>query len=164
MIKNNSISYNTFMRFMPFILAQEGGFSDDKNDSGGRTNFGILEREYRAYTGKPNANIEHISMDEVFAIYYNKYWLPSGADNLPEGLNVTHFDTAVNLGLSQAATCLKRTHRDGWSGKALAFAYLADRSAVYDKIVQAHPQDKAFIHGWDNRLAALKALVEKVTA
>ena len=151
-----------------FVLEAEGSeYTDDPNDSGGPTKYGItwidLKNYRKLHTLFP-ASVRDMTVNEAKEIYRFRYWNPSGCAALPTGLDLVHFDTAVNLGLSQAATCLKRTHRDGWTGKALAFAYLADRSAVYDKIVQAHPQDKAFIHGWDNRLAALKALVEKVTA
>ena len=38
-----------FERIFDYLLRVEGGYSDDKNDKGGKTKFGITEEEARKY-------------------------------------------------------------------------------------------------------------------
>lgn len=147
-----------------FVLEAEGGLTNDPNDSGGLTNRGLTHTDIEQWNVKhaQKLDIRLLTIEQARLVYRQKYWITCGAGKLPSGVDVVHFDTAVNLGLSQAQTCLNRTHKPGFSPRATCFAYLADRSAVYDKIVAAHPQDEVFRKGWQNRLEALKALVERL--
>ena len=38
-----------FERIFDYLLRVEGGYSDDKNDKGGKTKFGIIEEEARDF-------------------------------------------------------------------------------------------------------------------
>ena len=151
-------------RAIEFVLASEGGLSDDKADSGGLTNKGLTHTDIDAWNHShgTSINIRALTTAQAEVIYKSKYWFASGADKLGTGLDAVHFDTAVNMGLAQATICLNRSYNPGWSSRALAFAYLADRSGVYKRIIDAHPKDEVFRVGWNNRILALKALVNEL--
>jgi len=40
---------NRFEKIFDYLLKVEGGYSDDKNDKGGKTKYGIIEEEARHY-------------------------------------------------------------------------------------------------------------------
>lgn len=82
-----------------FVLAEEGGYSNNPADPGGETNFGISRRAY------PNLDIRGLSREAAIALYRRDYWdaLPA----LPGRLAVCVFDFAVNAGLRQAIMTLQ---------------------------------------------------------
>lgn len=41
-----------FEACLPFVLKEEGGYSNTPGDHGGATNYGIIQREYNAYRDK----------------------------------------------------------------------------------------------------------------
>lgn len=89
----------TFDVAVAFVLAQEGGLTNDPNDPGGQTNFGLTKDD----TPNPAA----LTKDQAISIYQSKYWGPSHSDKLPSAVAVMHFDTAVNQGLNAAARLLQ---------------------------------------------------------
>lgn len=96
---------------MPFILKEEGGYSNDAHDTGGMTMHGIIQREYDKYRrskGLPLQWVKKISEDEQNDIYWNEYWLPR-CPNLPAGLDLSFFNIAVNGGPTRATHLLQRT-------------------------------------------------------
>ena len=115
----------------------EGGYGDDPADPGGPTNHGITLAELAAWRhlrlDESNAaamqdELKRITADEVRAIYLQNYWRPSGADSLPAGLGLMHFDAAVNQGVGTAIRLLQRavdTSPDGEFGPLTAAAAVA---------------------------------------
>lgn len=104
---------------LPFTLAQEcphpndwsnpANFSNDKYDSGGQTMCGIIQREYdlwRKGHGLPTQDVRKMSQDEGQAIYRIGYWMPH-CPLLPAGLDLQYFDTAVNMGTTEAIKILQ---------------------------------------------------------
>src|SRR6201986_252592 len=74
-----SITSQSFTASLPFILRWEGGFVDDPDDRGGRTNKGVTQNVYHAWRadqGLPQQDVQQINDQEVAAIYYQRYWLP----------------------------------------------------------------------------------------
>ncbi len=72
-----------FYTLLDYVFADEGGFSNHKNDRGGRTNFGISQIAMDEYTRKrnlPHKDVKYITKDEAAKIYYEDYYLKSGAD------------------------------------------------------------------------------------
>jgi hypothetical protein len=65
----NTVPANpNFERSLEFVLDAEGGFSDDKHDRGGKTNKGILQREYDRYRDNRQENrcsVKEISDDTM---------------------------------------------------------------------------------------------------
>ena len=88
------------------LLKHEGGFSDHPDDPGGKTRYGITEAVARevGYRG----NMQDLPLDLAKRIYFERYWLPSRAADLPAPLRYPHFDAAVNSGPKAAARWLQR--------------------------------------------------------
>jgi lysozyme family protein len=101
-----------FDKSLQLILKFEGGFCDDPQDKGGKTNFGIIQTVYDTYRKSKNIPIQSVQLitdQEVKDIYYKNYWLAAKCDKLPAGVDTVHFDAAVNCGTGQAAKFLQRT-------------------------------------------------------
>lgn len=88
-----------FSRAVEFVLDEEGGYSNDPQDPGGETKFGISKRAY------PNLDIANLTRDQAIAIYQRDYWdrLPT----LPGRLQFLVFDFAVNAGIRRAVQTLQ---------------------------------------------------------
>ena len=69
-----------YPQMLKFILAREGGYSNNKDDLGGETNKGITHTTYNSYRrskGLPTQSVKYISEDEMQEIYYNNYYKAS---------------------------------------------------------------------------------------
>jgi lysozyme family protein len=91
------------------IIAREGGYVNDPNDSGGETNFGITVKVARenGYTGKMIDMLRAVAEE----IYGKQYWDAVQGDQLvflSEKIADEVTDTAVNMGVHRAATFLQR--------------------------------------------------------
>ena len=93
------------------LIGHEGGLSDDPNDPGGLTKYGISQRSY------PNVDIKALTLDDAKAIYKRDYWNAVQMEHLPEGIRFDLFDMAVNSGVSQAVKMLQRAVGAGEDGK-----------------------------------------------
>jgi lysozyme family protein len=162
-----------FQASLPFILRWEGGFVDDPDDPGGRTNRGITQKTYdawRARRGLRPRNVKRISNDEVAAIYEVDYWAPPRCDLLARPLDLAQFDTAVNMGVRRSIRILQTALScdvDGAFGPTTAAAavacdvgatfatYCRIREGVYHSLVEKNPKLAKFLTGWLNRLNAL---------
>src|SRR4051812_11368048 len=99
------MSSTNFGNCLAAVLLEEGGKSDDKRDPGGRTNKGITQRTYDAWRtqrGELLQDVYHISDAEVAAIYDQEYWTRCSGPTLPDGVDLSVFDFAVNSGVSRA--------------------------------------------------------------
>jgi lysozyme family protein len=87
------------------LIGNEGGYSNNPNDPGGETNWGITVAVARAngYTGA----MQDMTMSYAKTIYAQAYWL-SAFDTLYYPVAFQLFDAAVNSGLSQAVRWLQR--------------------------------------------------------
>lgn len=146
-------------------LKWEGGWSDHKDDPGGKTMKGILQRVYdpwREKHGLPRQSVRLISDEEVTAIYRQNYWNIVQGDELPPGIDLAVFDFGVNSGPARGIRYLQAVlgvSADGHMGpvtiKAAADAdpvavvkkLMADRRAFLHKI----PHKASFIKGWMRR-------------
>jgi lysozyme family protein len=162
-----------FEASLPFILRWEGGFVDDPDDRGGRTNKGVTQNVYhawRAAQSMPQQDVQQISDQEVAAIYYERYWLTAKCDALHRKLDLAAFDTAVNMGPNRAIKVLQQAvgcEADGAFGDKTKAAcdscdlgeaminYCEIREGIYRTLAQRPGQDK-FLKGWLNRLNALR--------
>ena len=159
----------SFDKALPVILAAEGGFSDDRADPGGRTNFGITQATYDAWRtkhGEPAADVKDIPEDTVAAIYRFEYWLAGRCDRLPWPLALVHFDGCVNHGLDRAARLLQEVAGVAVDGKIgpltiaavsaaplrMASALITRRRGFYADIPKRRPQSAKFLPGWLRRM------------
>lgn len=103
----------------PWTLAQESpdpknwndprNYSNDKHDPGGQTFNGIIAREYdlwRKGHSLPTQDVRKMTEEEGQAIYRISYWMPK-CPALPAGLDLNYFDTAVNMGSTEATKILQ---------------------------------------------------------
>jgi len=100
-----------FEKVIDSVLAHEGGYSDDKVDPGGETNFGISKRQY------PDIDIKNLTIERAKEIYYQDYWLKGRCDQLPIQLVSIYFDMCVNFGLRGACRVLQRAANGKHSGR-----------------------------------------------
>lgn len=156
-----------------FVLKWEGGFVDDPDDRGGRTNKGVTQGTYDIYLkrkSQPPKDVLHISEGEVADIYRSMYWKGAKCDLLRDKLAFCHFDTAVNMGPRRAVRIVQRATgcaEDGIFGPATQKAceacdlgealisYCEIRGGLY-RTFASRPKQQKFLRGWMNRLNSLR--------
>ena len=159
-----------FERSLEFVLKAEGGFSNHPHDRGGKTNKGILQREYDKVRDNMQLDrqcVSKITDEEVEDIYYNDYWVPGCCYKLPWPLCAVHFDGCVNVGVGQQNRFLQRAvgaKDDGSFGPKTLMAYhakvedvgvdaivqniLEQRKDFYDLLTRLDAKQLSFIKGW----------------
>ena len=172
-----------FIACMPFILKEEGGYSNTPGDHGGATNFGIIQREYNVYRfGKklPLQSVRLISSDEYNEIYWTSYWLPNCA-KLPAGLDLSVFNINVNGGPGRGTKLLQQClaiHVDGvWGGETddavttlqaagdvqkIIKMFHDDERQFYAAIIAHDPSQQKFASDWFGRNDRCEALSLKM--
>lgn len=147
-----------FLACMPFVLQEEGGYSNDAHDTGGMTMHGIIQREYDKYRtskGLPHQWVKNISIDEQNEIYWTEYWLPN-CPNLPTGLDLSYFNIAVNGGPSRGTHLLQQSlgiTADGVYGADTAHAVSAINPADVRAIISKFASIEI---NWYRSLSAFK--------
>jgi lysozyme family protein len=91
------------------LIDREGGYSNNPNDAGGETNWGITASVARenGYAGSMAA----MTRDQAVAIYRTKFWAKPGLyliGPLSEKVAEEMFDTGVNMGTGTAAIFFQR--------------------------------------------------------
>lgn len=96
---------SNFEKAVEYVLANEGGYSDDPLDHGGATNWGITQYTLDDFRkiGMGSAfplDVKYLGRDQAIMIYKAKYWIfqPIKDDRTASKL----FDMAVNLGPTKA--------------------------------------------------------------
>ena len=144
----------SFDQAFDWVVGAEGKYSNDPDDPGGETNWGISKRAY------PNLDIKNLDKEEAKKIYYQDYWVLSRAEVLPEKLAIAVFDCAVNQGWHTCALMLQQAAGVVMDGKIgpitlaklkrddILERFLAARAIRYS---ETRNFDK-FGYGWMNRL------------
>ena len=131
-----------FGQAMRFVLGQEGGEVNHREDPGGYTKWGI------AQAFNPQVNVATMTLDQAKRIYREKYWEVIAGDKLPWPLAVTVFDMAVNAGTGTALRLL-----DG-VGADIA-KYNEARRSYYRSLRQF----ETFGAGWLNRVDDIEIFI-----
>jgi len=140
------------------VLASEGGYSNDPDDHGGATRWGISQKSF------PDIDIKNLTLDAAKQIYHQCYWEKIRGDQIENQLLCDKiFDLSVNIGISRITKMVQRivgTEPDGIMGPKTIHAINAyDPKELLEKIRQAARQyydslhQPKFIHGWLLRLA-----------
>jgi lysozyme family protein len=148
---------NKFESALRLILDWEGGYSNDPNDPGGETKFGISKRAF------PHINIKALTLDGAKAIYREHYWDKCHCEELPRALAIIVFDCAVNQGTDFAARNLQGVvgaDVDGVIGKkTVAAAQLKDidrtvREYIVNRIMRYTQTEgwQVYGKGWVKRV------------
>jgi lysozyme family protein len=136
------------------VLRWEAGYVVDE---GGATKYGISQNGY------PKIDIINLTLEQATGIYRTDYWNKCRCDDLPDGLALLVFDSAVNQGPGSAAILLQESLGvlvDGKIGPmTIAAARTKDpKKAVHDYAVLRilrYVQTKDWSingKGWMNRL------------
>tara|TARA_R100000655_G_scaffold26313_2_gene54181 strand:- start:9507 stop:10028 length:522 start_codon:yes stop_codon:yes gene_type:complete len=99
-----------FKDCLSMLLKHEGGFVDHPKDPGGATNKGVTKKVYDEYLGRECTidELKNIPMDHVEEIYKKNYWDKVKGDDLPNGVDFSIFDWAVNSGPGRASKALQK--------------------------------------------------------
>ena len=122
----------------------EGGFSNDKDDPGGATRYGIAQKYH------PEVDVRSLTWEGAKAIYFRDYWIKAGCDELPFPLDVLHFDAMVNPGPGAAIRFL---HDSGEHADPLCrcVEYQVLRLRYYLDVIRKRPVSLKYLVGWTDR-------------
>jgi lysozyme family protein len=141
-----------FLACMPFILKEEGGYSNTPGDHGGATDDGIIQTEYNAFRFSekiPLQSVRMITPDEYDTIYWQKYWNPN-CPKLPIGLDLSVFNIDVNGGGIWGAETDAAVAAITSVTKILQ-TFHADERAFYQAIINHDPSQQKFASDWFGR-------------
>ena len=169
--RSDALFYST----IPVVLKYEGGFTDNPNDRGGRTNMGITQRFLDTYKERARVNVDdvrHLKKEDVIELYRTE-WNIYGFGKL-DNSNVMKivYDFSVNSGPQVAIKYMQRILNkkgknlavDGYIGentnravnsvdeKWLVREILKARAEHCDRIVDKEPKQREFIKGWFKRI------------
>lgn len=180
-----------FLKAIKIIFRNEGGYVNNPNDKGGKTNMGITQSTLNTAVKNKITNIsdvKNLTRDVCEDIYYKMYWLPSKAEDMFSPIDLIHFDIAVNSGIKNANILFQKTINrllgkdiliiDGIIGKqtflqfnslikskddAINFSntLLDLRKVFYENIIRRNSSQKVFYNGWMNRIKHLRDTITK---
>ena len=161
------------------ILVSEGGtYTNDPEDPGGPTRWGITLTDTRLYVKKnaTAATVKALTRDQAVGIYDKKYWDALDGDELPSGLDYTMVDYGVNSGIARAGRVLRQIlglPTTDWhvtpevlsaakkrATTALIRAENAERLAFLKRL----PTWPRFGGGWGKRVASVNAISLQLAA
>lgn len=98
-----------FDKCMDHVFKNEGGFVNHPKDPGGMTNLGVTKRVWEEWTGHDvdEKQMRELTKSDVKPLYQRKYWNACRCSELPSGLDLCVFDTAVNSGPGRAVKILQ---------------------------------------------------------
>lgn len=149
MMQTEPKNLNNAKKAFQFVLRWESvAYTNDPNDPGGETKFGISKRSH------PELDIKNLTPEQAMDIYLNKYWFPSGADDLNYPLCLVVFDTAFLCGLGRATAWLRESKED-------PYEYLEIRRKFHLEKARDNKWALKYIKGWLNRVNDLKRVLDE---
>jgi lysozyme family protein len=156
-----------FNKAIKFVLANEGESSNDPQDAGGVTKFGISKKSY------PDLDIQNLTKEEAIEIYRRDFWQPY--QEFDDRLATKVFDFSVNMGHKRAVQILQRALQclgakvvdDGILGPItkqavelanvdlLLTAMKSEAAGVYRNLVATNASQQKFLRGWLRRAYTL---------
>jgi len=151
--KEPLMDFELFEKASKFTLLKEGFISNDPQDTGGLTIFGISSKWYPTEVAEMKRLINEGKTEEAkkiaIKIYYDEYWMKAKCYELPLPMALVVFDTAINSGVSKAKELLRECSGD-WK------YYLLLR-IVFNTHCKS---EKAHLRGWTHRIAKLYEYLE----
>ena len=178
-----SLSNDVFASIFEYILIVEGGYSNDKNDKGGKTKYGIIEVEARKYGYM--GDMKDLTKDIAEDIYKNKYYLSNNLDKIKDKrVALSIADWTINSGnwgtkkAQQTVNILKGDILvvDGILGEKSIEAINSIRPEMflnqyhvlqrrfYQAIVDHNASQKVFLKGWLNRVVRKEEYIKEMEA
>lgn len=160
-------------RHIRAIIAREGGWVDDPDDSGGPTNYGITLETYREWLrsgpdARPYGTRHHREMTpeqarRIYEWYFRTQGLAELIDefSIPDELVPLVMDMRTLHSLEGCRTILGQTRalsyfRDEFPGWVQAELITLLRILYMLEVAERRPKDRKFVRGWMHR--ALKAI------
>lgn len=169
----------------PFIRAEgDGKYTNDPNDSGGPTKFGITLKtlqQWRKDDSLTEVDVEKMERREAEDIYYNMFYTGPKLQRID---NKRIRDMVLDHGMTSGAWGIKLLQRlvgvedDGKIGpktseateefikkhgeKMLLDRYAEARSRYYTNLANQRPKDKSFLRGWLNRVKETRLRVDSI--
>lgn len=162
-----------FDEAVAFVLENEGGYSDNANDAGGKTNFGISSLLLYALKGKYGNDVSKITLAQAKDIYYKEFWLKAPFTSLWNQRIANYvFDCCIMHGIDTGITILQRAvwavlgyryiEDDGFMGaKTLAavqqagflltYSLAAERANYCRTLALTNHKNTEFLNGWLKR-------------
>jgi hypothetical protein len=138
-----------FNKAMIFVLKREGEESNDQDDPGKLTKWGVSSKWH------PEVLAEDFDLKKATDIYRRDYWERCGCNTLPWPVDIVTFDTAVNMG-AQYAIAWQNLYGLNWE------AILLKRIEKYFQLAENAPTLKKYIGGWVNRCRELMKIAERL--
>jgi len=135
------------------VLQSEGGYTNDPQDPGGPTNFGITIHDYRAYIDRNGTaeDVKEMTVAQAKEIYKTKYWDAVRGDSLPSGVDYSVFDYGVNSGVSRALRVYRQVKTDDDTATINA---INDERLAFLKSLRTWSR---FGKGWGARVVSVRA-------
>jgi hypothetical protein len=119
---------------------KSGQLSNDPNDPGGTTKFGIDKASH------PGVDVANLTINGALSIYFLE-WTADGCGAMAPSMGEVFFDAAVNCGVSRAK-------QFAFGGDALSS--VVAREAFYRRLATARPNLARYLKGWLDRTEDLK--------
>lgn len=147
-----------------YIIPNEGGYVNDKNDSGGETNMGISKKTYGS------EDIGKLTRERANAIYYKNYYKFNGLNKLPYPVKgfvvdfgvVSHPQKAIEavhkiLGNPPKSDIIGPVTLEKFGNftdedyKTFLNDYKNYMIDYFNAVANANPKNKKYLKGWLNR-------------
>lgn len=138
-----------------FVFGVEGSPTDDPDDPGGFTKYGIAQNFH------PEADVRNLTIEQAAQIYKVEYWDAVRAEDFPPHLRLALFDTAVNCGPKIAIQLLQSALKvkvDGVVGPKTLEAANSSPRALRDLLAKRiiyytdRPHFDKYAYGWIRRV------------
>ena len=169
-----------FKKFLDYIFEVEGGYTNDENDRGGATNFGITHydaKKYLGYTG----DMRDFKKSDAEKIYEKVYYRGNHIDKITDDrVALSIFDWAVNSGgrgIKKAQIVANKFGAnlviDGIVGnktleainninpEAFLKEYHEIQRTFYKNLAAQDSTQEDFLKGWLNRVEIKEKYIEK---
>lgn len=171
-----------FNSALAYLFKDEGSsYTDDPDDSGGPTKWGVTLKAYSQFMGRPvdPEEIRALTIEQVSPFYEDRYWEAMLCDKMRDaGTAIAIFDTGVLSGTSAAQViaqqalvlCGAELTMDGIIGPTTVellnqvprAKFLSSFTSILlrriDDIIARRPKDEKFRKGWINRAQRLLTL------
>ena len=151
------------------VIQHEGGYVNNPNDPGGRTNLGVTQEVWEDWVGRTvtEEEMRGLTVEKVQPLYKEMYWDKLMCDRLPSGVDYCVFDASVNSGTFRAAKWLQSTvgaKQDGVIGNlTINLASLTNPQMTIDKFcatrlefLKALSTWPTFGKGWERRVGEVQ--------
>lgn len=140
----------------------EGFISDDSVDPGGFTYRGISRVRWPDWKGWVLVDQKRYREADLLVpdFYKENFWDACGCKDLPQGLAIAVFDTAVNCGVTRSRKWLKKV--GGVAARSVEL-FLQLRLAHYTNLIQKNSSFEKYRKGWNNRVTDLKRYIHEVS-